>query len=362
MSQEGTARFWLAFTSALLIITIGADDASHATFSPWSRCRALRTNPAAVSVYAYPVPPVLTDDLIRCFTAERQYAPWSDGDPIGAPYTSDVLLHRAVLRHPGLTEDPSRADVFFLPFYGSVSTRLRRKCSGTDHRQRAALLARIARQSPWFARRAADHVAVFSHFDVCCRQQPSYLMQGGGPLQSVVVSSRMLVFQLDLWFPQSGGGAACERDFVHERFAGARERDACRVRVIPYAARRSLAVLEEELPRERHIFAFFAGNVNLAFCRGDLHASPWARHCKVCVYGGRGRFRPGLSLPRCCFLALPRSKRHPAVGGCLGSGGATNGGSCITGGGVGVADNGWDRDGCKRDRIILVGRGVGGRL
>ena len=81
-------------------------------------------------------------------------------------YASDIWLHRALQMHIGLTARADEADLFFVPFYGMLSTMLERPCKGTVHDNRTKVLAAYLAKAACFHTHGTRHMLTISHWDV----------------------------------------------------------------------------------------------------------------------------------------------------------------------------------------------------
>eukprot|EP00903_Cladosiphon_okamuranus_P010492 g9924.t1 len=141
-----------------------------------------------VSVYVYDgVPELDFSGLIRCYR-DRHHGvpPWQDEIMDMAQDMGEIWLHRALLSHPWRVLDPWEADLFYIPMYPVLSSKVEKeewwnteknltqinenRCEGRTHTGRMNKAVRyLALSSPFFNRfGGADHIVVCAWWN--CRE------------------------------------------------------------------------------------------------------------------------------------------------------------------------------------------------
>ncbi|XP_030444093.2 probable xyloglucan galactosyltransferase GT17 [Syzygium oleosum] len=170
--------FW--FSSFLFSFRIGKQPLSTTTQSTNHNVVAVSTPPAAcrtgVLVYIYDLPPEFNLGLLEdCQHLNRftNMCPHVANRGLGQPlpslgrgwfatnqFTSEMLFHARLESHPCRTRDPSRAGLFYVPFYGGLhmSSRYREPDPVVRDVLALRMVELVVRLSPWWQRRhGRDH-------------------------------------------------------------------------------------------------------------------------------------------------------------------------------------------------------------
>ena len=161
----------------ILIALAGAIMAAHdgACFVASSKTRPQlqleKEDAGRVNVYVYEDPVFDNTALIQCYLGHHNgVAPWQDERTDMAQDMGEIWLHQSLLSHPWRVLNPEDADVFFIPLYPVLGTKLlggRRACDGLKHKERMTRsIMHLVKNSVYFDRfGGADHVLVCAWFN-----------------------------------------------------------------------------------------------------------------------------------------------------------------------------------------------------
>lgn len=222
-----------------------------------------------VKVFVYELPKSLNDDLLECYEKHEGMKLWDDFREEKGQNTADIWIHRILLQHPLRTLDPSEATIFYIPFYGFLSSYFsgieavstagptasaRAHCNGRGHSDRVTELASLLQKSHSFQELPESHVMTVSFWAVAKKTldanspPPSVVT---GPLFSLLKKSLLLVYE-----PMFG---SMERIDEYKNWPGP-------LITIPYVAKPRLSELQKApatLPRDTSLF--FQGTIHSAY-------------------------------------------------------------------------------------------------
>ena len=128
--------------------------------SEWAARAALRGRAPLVYVYDFLEP--LHAELLAAPSSRTFFDPWHQHNQ----FLSEVAFHRSLLASALVTNDPDRADFFFVPFYARIAYAEMRASAAPERslqaRMLAALRAGLKDSRHWRRSRGRDHIYVVS--------------------------------------------------------------------------------------------------------------------------------------------------------------------------------------------------------
>jgi len=102
--------------------------------------------PSKFKVYVHKLPPTLNANLVQCYKSKTGKHIWQDEGKERSQNTADIWLHNLLLNSDLITENPLKATVFYIPFYGFLSQEFagingHQACDGVGHWERVHQLA-----------------------------------------------------------------------------------------------------------------------------------------------------------------------------------------------------------------------------
>mmetsp|Transcript_63059 Transcript_63059/g.112070 ORF Transcript_63059/g.112070 Transcript_63059/m.112070 type:complete len:585 (-) Transcript_63059:8-1762(-) len=136
--------------------------------------------------FLYELDPRFNTDLLTCYEEFANQSIWSDFSEEKGQNVGEIWIHRILESHTLRTSDPEKASVFFIPFYGFLSTFFsapanhisnttllagdtyisKTICKGAGHIDRANALAAFLKEQPHFKKMPERHVLPVSFWAV----------------------------------------------------------------------------------------------------------------------------------------------------------------------------------------------------
>eukprot|EP00930_Biecheleria_cincta_P058495 TRINITY_DN4431_c0_g1_i1.p1 TRINITY_DN4431_c0_g1~~TRINITY_DN4431_c0_g1_i1.p1 ORF type:complete len:482 (-),score=90.53 TRINITY_DN4431_c0_g1_i1:186-1631(-) len=218
-----------------------------------------------ITFFIYDLPAHLNRELIFCYKQLHGKELWEDFREERGQNSADIWIHQLLTRHHSRTYDREKANMFFIPFYGFLSTYFNgkssdqsmfafagnRKCAGKDHLQRVVDLTNFLEQQPAFREHPEKHVMPVSFWNVA-KEQPEFTQPGSvvvGPLFNRLQHSVLLVYE-----PKFASESNLEQ---YKQWHG-------RLVPIPYVAKPGLLNMEshtEDILKKHPVF-FFQGEMS----------------------------------------------------------------------------------------------------
>lgn len=160
--------------------------------------------PSKFKVYVYKLPPAFNADLIKCYKDREGINVWENEGKELAQNTADIWLHYMLLQSDLLTEDPSKATVYYIPFYGFLSQEFsgingHTNCNGEGHWQRMHDLAAWLSESKLFNDHPWTQVMTVSFWAVASETYPYWADENfaviAGPLLKTMARVKLLVYE-----------------------------------------------------------------------------------------------------------------------------------------------------------------------
>eukprot|EP00933_Yihiella_yeosuensis_P050358 TRINITY_DN48164_c0_g1_i1.p1 TRINITY_DN48164_c0_g1~~TRINITY_DN48164_c0_g1_i1.p1 ORF type:complete len:492 (+),score=53.78 TRINITY_DN48164_c0_g1_i1:94-1569(+) len=224
-----------------------------------------------VKVYLYELPAELNLKLVDCYKEHEGRDILDDFREEKGQNTADIWIHRILEKHPLRTSNPNEASMFFIPFYGFLSSYFSGitkpstagpsasatcGCAGRGHYDRLSELAEILQRSEHFRERPEAHIMPVSFWAVARESVEPRLAPPSvitGPLFKLLQKSILLVYE-----PKFGSMESLDD---HKKWPG-------KLVTIPYVAKSSLTAppLTSLGPLgAREISFFFQGTIHSAY-------------------------------------------------------------------------------------------------
>lgn len=193
--------------------------AAAAIATPAPAATATADAPTAASektdlkIFVYDLPKSLNSDLVACYKSFASQDIWDDFREEKGQNSADIWVHKLLEKHSSRTMDPYEADVFYIPFYGFLSSffsgypyeseagpsfSAQQGCSGKGHIHRVFELSDFLDASPHFKTKPERHVMTVSFWAVArkslepMKAPPSVIT---GPLFEKLQHSTLLIHE-----------------------------------------------------------------------------------------------------------------------------------------------------------------------
>jgi len=258
-SQHTQAEVSHDGASKISTIYSAKDRVSATSANQGLSCEQLGPN---VKFYIYELNSSLNSDLVQCYKDHAGVDIFDDFREEKGQNTADIWLHKLLEKHPSRTWNSSEAQLFYIPFYGFLSSffsdlqadsaagpefNSKQPCRGKNHLNRVNDLASFLKDQPSFQAHPERHVMTVSFWSVSRNTSGNWYPQAPpavvmADLYDALKQSTLLVYEKRF--------ESMEQEDEYQNWQGP-------MVVIPYVAKKTLTNPEPAPATGRRTVDFF---------------------------------------------------------------------------------------------------------